>query len=99
MPAFMPSCMTFKRVGCYIKNGYYINHLLVDSPDGLITNKHNDQDSNCCNQDVYNGVMTNISVGIKSPYPDPCKLPVHYKLLQIIKVLCYASINAHELHT
>ena len=35
MPAFMPSCMTFKEVGCYIKNGYYKHHLLVDSPDGI----------------------------------------------------------------
>ena len=106
----MPSCMTFKGVGCYIKNGYYINHLLVDSPDGLITNEHNDQDSNCCNQDVYNGVMTNISVEIKSPYPDPCKLPVHYKLLRcyVMQVLMhmnctqsstniYASVGSNSL--
>ena len=64
MPAFMPSCMTFKEVGCYIRNGYYINHLLVDSPDGLITNDHNNEDTNYCNQDVYNGDMENISVEI-----------------------------------
>ena len=60
---------------------------------GLITNEHNDQDSNCCNQDVYNGDMTNISVEIKSPYPDPFKVPVHYKLLRcyIMQVLMHMN--------
>ena len=81
------------------KNGYYINHLLVDSPDGLITNEHNDQDSNCCNQDVYNGDMINISVEIKSPYPDPFKVPVHYKLLRCCLMQVLMHMNCTQSST
>ena len=47
-----------------------LKHIAVDSPDGLITSNHNEIDPNCCNADLNFDEISNISVEIKSPYPD-----------------------------
>ena len=82
MPALLPACANLYEVGAYTKDRDNIQKLLVDSPDGLIKIDHNRSDSdNCCEGEVYGFNDDDISVNVKNPYPDPEKLPVHYKLL------------------
>ena len=80
MPALLPACANLYEVGAYTKDGDNIQKLLVDSPDGLIKIDHNRSDSdNCCESRVCGFNDDDISVEVKNPYPDPEKLPVHYK--------------------
>ena len=78
MLALLPACAVLKEVGCYTLNGDNIGNMMVDSPDGLIEMHHT---SNCCNEDLDIGGFTdNISIEIKSPFPNPLQMGIHYKL-------------------
>ena len=62
---------------------------MVDLPDVLIEILHT---SNCCNDDLDTGGYTdNISIEIKSPFPTPLQIGIHYKLPReyVIQVLCH----------
>ena len=81
MPALLPACANLNEVGAYTKDRDNIRKLLIDSPDDLIKIDHNRSDrDNCCESEVYGFNNDDISVEVKNPYPDPEKLPVHYKL-------------------
>ena len=85
----------FKEVGCYVMDGYNYNHIAVDSPDGLITSNHDESDPNCCKSDLLFDELSNISVEIKSPYPDALRVPVHYKIPRcyVMQILMHMKIT------
>ena len=92
MPALLPACANLYEVGAYTKDGDQIKKFLVDSPDGLIKIDHNMRaGDNCCEMDVFGFNNDNISIEVKNPYPQPHKLPVHYKLPRyyILQVLIH----------
>ena len=95
MPALLPGCATLYEVGCYTKDGDNIEDLLVDSPDGLIQIDHDNNNSKCCEEDIYRFNSDNISIELKSPYPDAEKLPVHYKIPKwyIMQVLIHMVVT------
>ena len=96
MPALLPACANLYEVGAYTKDGDNIWKLLVNSPDGLIKIDHNRSDSdNCCEAEVYGFSDDDISVEVNNPYPDPKKLPVHYKLPRwyILQVLIHMVVT------
>ena len=80
MPALLPGCATLYKVGAYMKDGDIIPKLLVDSPDGFIKINHNPTSRNCCEPDILNIHGDNIALELKSPYPQPEKIPVHYSV-------------------
>ena len=98
MPALLPGCATLYEVGCYTKDGDNIEDLLVDSPDGLIQIDHDNNNSKCCEEDIYRFNSDNISIELKSPYPDAEKLPVHYKIPKwyIMQVLIHMVVTETE---
>ena len=77
MPAFLPTCSILKEVGCYMIDGYYTKNLLADSPDGLIEYTHDDNNDNCCHDNLQFGECEKITVEIKCPFPDPLKVIMH----------------------
>ena len=94
MPALLPVCANLYEVGAFTKDGDNMRNLLVDSPDGLIKIDHNRRDpDNCCEVEVFGFNDDDISVEVKNPYPDPEKLPVHYKLPKwyILQVLIHMA--------
>ena len=82
MPALLPGCATLYKVGAYVKGGDVIPKLLVDSPDGFIKIDHNSNSRNCCEPDIFRTNSDNIALKLKSPYPQPEKIPVHYSVLK-----------------
>ena len=89
MPAFLPAWAVVKEVGCYTLKGDNIGNIMVTLPDDLIEMHHT---SNCCNEDLDIGGFTdNISIEIKSPFPNPLQMGIEYKLPRgyVIQVLCH----------
>ena len=80
MPALLPGCAILYEVGAYVKSGDIIPKLLVDSPDGFIRIDHNSNSRNCCEPDIFRTNSDNITLELKSPYPQPEKIPVHYSV-------------------
>ena len=93
MPAFLPTYSILKEVGCYMIDGYYTKNLLADSPDGLIEYTHDDNNDNCCHDDLQFGEHEKITVEIKCPFPESIE---SNNALQIAKILCNAGFDAHE---
>ena len=79
MPALLPACSTLYEVGAYVKDGDNISTLMVDSPDGLIKLNHK-VTGPCCDRNIYAMNSEDMSVELKSPYPQPDKIPVHYSV-------------------
>ena len=77
MPALLPDCSTLYEVGAYTHDGDNVTNLMVDSPDGLIKLDHK-VTGPCCNRHIYAVNSDDMSVELKSPYPQPDKIPVHY---------------------
>ena len=95
MPAFLPACAMFKEVGCYTIDGDIVNSIMIDSPDGLIEIQHTD---GCCNEYLMTGVEQNMSIEIKSPYPDPMQMPLHYNIPRgyVIQILSHMKVTGTE---
>ena len=96
MPALLPACANLYEVGACTKDGDNINKLLVDSPDGVIKIDHNFRnEDNCCEHEIFGFNNDNISIEVKNPYPQPQKLPVHYKLPKwyILQVLIHMVVT------
>ena len=94
MPVLLPGCATLYEVGAYVKGGDIIPKLLVDSPDGFIRIDHNSNSRNCCEPDIFRTNSDNIAVELKSPYPQPEKIPVHYSVPKwyILQILSHMFI-------
>ena len=96
MPALLPACAIMYEVGSYSKDGDVIQDLLIDSPDGLIAMEHNKDFSECCHPNIKCFCGTKkISVELKSPYPDPLKLPVQYEIPKyyILQILIHMALT------
>ena len=77
MPALLTDCSTLYEVGAYTHDRDNVTNLMVDSPDGLIKLDHK-VTGPCCNRHIYAMNNDDMSVELKSPYPQPDKIPVHY---------------------
>ena len=95
MPALPPGCATLYEVGAYVKDGDVIPKLLVDSPDGFIKIDHNPTSRNCCEPDILNIRGDNIALELKSPYPQPEKVPVHYSVPRwyVLQILIHMFVT------
>ena len=98
MPALLPGCATLYEVGAYVKDGDVIPKLLVDSPDGFIKIDHNPTSRNCCEPDILNIHGDNIALELKSPYPQPEKIPVHYSVPRwyVLQILIHMFVTDSE---
>ena len=98
MPALLPGCATLYEAGAYVKGADVIPKLLVDSPDGFIRIDHNSNLRNCCEPDIFRTNSDNIAVELKSPYPEPDKIPVHYSVPKwyILQILSHMFITGSE---
>ena len=72
-------------------DGDEIRNLLVDSPDGYIRVDHKPNLPNCCHPDVFGLNNLDMTLEIKSPYPDPKSMPVHYSVPKyyVLQILAY----------
>ena len=79
-------------------DGYYTKNLLADSPDGLIEYTHDDNNDNCCHDDLQFGEHEKITVEIKCPFPDQFKVIMHYKLPRyyVMQVLMHMKATSSE---
>ena len=95
MPVLLPGCTTLYEVGGYTMDGDNVEDLLVDSPDGLIKIDHDASNASCCEGFVHIFNSDNISLELKSPYPDPEKLPVHYKIPKwyVLQILIHMVVT------
>ena len=98
MPALLPGCATLYEVGAYVKDGDVIPKLLVDSPDGFIKIDHNPSSRNCCEPDIFHIRGDNIALELKSPYPQPEKIPVHYSVPRwyVLQILIHMHVTDSE---
>ena len=98
MPALLPGCATLYEVGAYVKDGDVIPKLLVDSPDGFIKIDHNPTSRNCCEPDILNICDDNIALELKSPYPQPEKIPIHYSVPRwyVLQILIHMFVTDSE---
>ena len=98
MPALLPGCATLYEVGAYVKDGDVIPKLLVDSPDGFIKIDHNPTLRKCCEPDILNIRGDNIALELKSPYPQPEKIPVHYSVPRwyVLQILIHMFVTDSE---
>ena len=98
MPALLPGCAMLYEVGAYVKDGDVIPKLLVDSPDGFIKIDQNANSENCCEPDIFRTNSDNIDLELKSPYPQPEKIPVHYAIPKwyILQILSHMFITNSE---
>ena len=81
-----------------MKGGDIIPKLLVDSPDGFIRIDHNSNSRNCCEPDIFRTNSDNIALELKSPYPQPEKIPVHYSVPKwyVLQILSHMFITESE---
>ena len=81
-----------------VKDGDVIPKLLVDSPDGFIKIDHNPTSRNCCEPDILNIRGDNIALELKSPYPQPEKIPVHYSVPRwyVLQILIHMFVTDSE---
>ena len=94
MPALLPGCATLYEVGAYVKDGDVIPKLLVDSPDEFIKIDHDSTSRNCCEPDILQMHGDNIALELKSPYPQPDKIPVHYSVPRyVIQLLVHMFVT------
>ena len=99
MPALLPGCATLYEVGAYTMDGDNIDNLLVDSPDGLIKIDHmRSPNANCCELEIFSFNSDNITLELKSPFPDAEKIPVHYKVPKyyILQILIHMAATESE---
>ena len=80
LPALYTRCTFLEEVGAYTLDGDEIRNLLVDSPDGYIRIDHKPNLPNCCHPDDFGFNNLDMTLEIKSPYPDPKSMPVHYSV-------------------
>ena len=64
----------------------------------LIRIDHNSNSRNCCEPDIFRTNSDNIAVELKSPYPQPDKIPVHYSVPKwyILQILSHMFITGSE---
>ena len=96
MPALLPPCCNLFEVGCYTRDGDNIEKLLIDSPDGLIVKEHYyDAGRTCCLEEAHENSDDRISIEVKSPFPDPEKIPVQYTvpLYYVLQILIHMAVT------
>ena len=79
-------------------DGYYTKSLLADSPDGLIEYTHDDNNDNCCHDNLQFGEHEKMKVEIKCPFSDQFKGTMHYKLPRyyVMQVLMHMKAISSE---
>ena len=99
MPALLPDCSTLYEVGAYTHDGDNVTNLMVDSPDGLIKLDHK-VTGPCCNRHIYAMNNDDMSVELKSPYPQPDKIPVHYTVPRwyVLQILTHMFMTKTRLN-
>ena len=72
---------------------------MVDSPDGLIKPDHK-VTGHCCNRHIYAMNNDDMSVELKSPYPQPDKIPVHYTVPRwyVLQILTHMFMTKTQLN-
>ena len=95
LPALLPGCATLYEVGAYVQDGDNIPNLLVDSPDGFIKLSHNVAGDCRCNREIYAWNSDDMTLELKSPYPQADKIPVHYELPRwyILQILIHMFVT------
>ena len=98
MPALYTRCTFLEEVGAYTLDGDEIRNLLVNSPDGYIRILHKPNQPNCCHPDVFGFNNLDMTLEIKSPYPDPKSMPVHYSVPKyyILQILAHMKVTNLE---
>ena len=98
LPTLYTRCTFLEEVGAYTLDGDEIRNLLVNSPDGYIRIDHKPNLLNCCHPDVFGFNNLDMTLELKSPYPDPKSMPVHYSVPKyyILQILAHMKVTNLE---